>query len=217
MLSIKVGKNGLKKLKKCMSKNRLLIFTRNPELGKVKTRLAKTVGDETTLEIYRFLLKKTEEVTQKVTSDKAVFYSEKITENDLWNPEIFQKHLQLEGDLGMKMQQAFEQSFEKGYEKVVIIGSDLYDITPEIIENAFENLNTNDVVLGPAKDGGYYLLGMKSIHKPIFQHKKWGTATVLKETLGDLTDKKVFLLEELNDVDVFEDIEFRPAFQHFFD
>ena len=78
-----------------MSKNRLLIFTRNPELGKVKTRLAKTVGDETTLEIYRFLLKKTEEVTQKVTSDKAVFYSEKITENDLWNPEIFQKHLQL--------------------------------------------------------------------------------------------------------------------------
>ena len=200
-----------------MSKNRLLIFTRNPELGKVKTRLAKTVGDETTLEIYRFLLKKTEEVTQKVTSDKAVFYSEKITENDLWNPEIFQKHLQLEGDLGMKMQQAFEQSFEKGYEKVVIIGSDLYDITPEIIENAFENLNANDVVLGPAKDGGYYLLGMKSIHKPIFQHKKWGTATVLKETLGDLTDKKVFLLEELNDVDVFEDIEFHPAFQHFFD
>ena len=83
-------------------------------------------------------MKKTEEVTQKVTSDKAVFYSEKITENDLWNPEIFQKHLQLEGDLGMKMQQAFEQSFEKGYEKVVIIGSDLYDITPEIIENAFE-------------------------------------------------------------------------------
>ena len=162
-------------------------------------------------------MKKTEEVTQKVTSDKAVFYSEKITENDLWNPEIFQKHLQLEGDLGMKMQQAFEQSFEKGYEKVVIIGSDLYDITPEIIENAFENLNANDVVLGPAKDGGYYLLGMKSIHKPIFQHKKWGTATVLKETLGDLTDKKVFLLEELNDVDVFEDIEFRPAFQHFFD
>jgi rSAM/selenodomain-associated transferase 1 len=200
-----------------MSKNRLLIFTRNPELGKVKTRLAKTVGDETALEIYRFLLKKTQKVAQKVTSDKAVFYSEKITENDQWNPEIFQKHLQLEGDLGIKMQHAFEQSFEKGYEKVAIIGSDLYDITPEIIESAFENLNTNDVVLGPAKDGGYYLLGIKSIHKLIFQHKKWGTASVLKETLEDLTDKKVFLLEELNDVDVFEDIEFHPAFQHFFD
>lgn len=195
----------------------LLIFTRNPELGKVKTRLAKTVGDETALEIYRFLLKKTKEVAQKVIADKAVFYSEKITENDQWNPEIFQKHLQLEGDLGMKMQHAFEQSFENGYEKVAIIGSDLYDITPEIIENAFENLNANDVVLGPAKDGGYYLLGMKSIHKPIFHHKKWGTASVLKETLEDLTDKKVFLLEELNDVDVFEDIEFHPAFQHFFD
>lgn len=213
----KVGENGLKKGKRFMSKNLLLIFTRNPELGKVKTRLAKTVGDETALEIYLFLLNKTKEVAQKVSSDKAVFYSEKITENDQWNPEIFKKYLQLEGDLGMKMQHAFEQFFEKGYEKVAIIGSDLYDITPEIIENAFEKLNTNDVVLGPAKDGGYYLLGMKSIHKSIFQKKKWGTAAVLKETLENLKDKKISLLEELNDVDVFEDIEFHPAFQHFFD
>ena len=68
----------------------------------------------------------------------------------------------------MKMEHAFEQSFENGYEKVVIIGSDLYDITPQIIEIAFENLNVNDLVLGPAKDRGYYLLGMKSIHKPSF-------------------------------------------------
>lgn len=200
-----------------MSKNRLIIFTRNPELGKVKTRLAKTVGDEMALKIYQFLLDKTQEVAQKVSSDKAVFYSEKIVDNDNWNPEIFQKHLQIGSDLGIKMQYAFEQSFEKGYEKVAIIGSDLYDITPQIIENAFEKLTSTDVVLGPAKDGGYYLLGMKAIRKPIFQHKKWGTATVLQETLEDLKDKKVSLLEELNDVDVFEDIEFHPAFQQFFD
>lgn len=197
------------------TRNLLLIFTRNPELGKVKTRLAKTVGDENALEIYRLLLKKTQEVAEKVTSDKAVFYSEKIIENDYWNPVIFQKFLQIEGDLGCKMQHAFEQSFEKGYEKLVIMGSDLYDITPEIIEDAFHQLELNDVVLGPAKDGGYYLLGMKSLHKSIFQKKKWGTATVLSDTLKDIADKKVSLLEELNDIDVFEDIQFHPAFQQF--
>ena len=100
---------------------------------------------------------------------------------------------------------------------LTLLGSDLYDLTPEIIQEAFHALETHEVVIGPAKDGGYYLLGMKSIHKQIFQNKNWGTATVLKETLEDLTNKKVFLLEELNDVDVFEDIEFHPAFQQFFD
>ncbi|NCT10066.1 MAG: glycosyltransferase [Flavobacteriia bacterium] len=200
-----------------MTKNCILIFTRNPELGKVKTRLAKTIGDEKALKIYQFLLKKTQEVAQKVSSDKVVFYSEKITENDNWNPEIFQKYLQVEGDLGVKMQHAFKQSFEKGYEKVAIIGSDLFDLTPEIIQEAFHALETHEVVIGPAKDGGYYLLGMKKLYQSVFENKNWGTATVLKETLEDLTNKKVFLLEELNDVDVFEDIEFHPAFQQFFD
>jgi len=200
-----------------MTKNCILIFTRNPELGKVKTRLAKTIGDEKALKIYQFLLKKTHEVAQKVSSDKVVFYSEKITENDNWNPEIFQKYLQVEGDLGVKMQHAFKQSFEKGYEKVAIIGSDLFDLTPEIIQEAFHALETHEVVIGPAKDGGYYLLGMKKLYQSVFENKNWGTATVLKETLEDLTNKKVFLLEELNDVDVFEDIEFHPAFQQFFE
>lgn len=184
----------------------LLIFTRNPELGKVKTRLAKTVGDETALEIYLFLLNKTQEVAQKVSSDKAVFYSENITQNDHWNPEIFQKYLQIEGDLGMKMQQAFEQSFEKGYEKVAIIGSDLYDLSSKNIENAFTELDENDVVLGPSEDGGYYFLGMKALQKNIFKNKNWGTETVRKDTLSDLIDKKVKLLAFKNDIDVYEDI-----------
>lgn len=193
----------------------LLIFTRNPELGKVKTRLAKTVGDETALKIYIFLLQKTREVSLKVSSDKAIYYSVKIRENDIWDTNSYQKHLQMGDDLGFRMQHAFQQSFKDGYQKVVIIGSDLYDLTPEIIENSFIQLDTSDVVLGPAKDGGYYLLGMKKLHPTIFQNKEWGTATVLKETLEDLKDKKVSLLEELNDVDVYEDIENHPAFQQF--
>ncbi|WP_445747638.1 TIGR04282 family arsenosugar biosynthesis glycosyltransferase [Polaribacter sp.] len=198
-----------------MNKNCLLIFTRNPELGKVKTRLAKTIGDEKALEIYHFLLDKTKQVTQQIHAEKRVFYDSFIDENDLWNSDDYQKFLQNGTDLGTKMQHAFLEAFQSGFEKVIIIGSDLYDLTPEIISTAFQQLDKNDVVIGPAIDGGYYLLGMKKLHQTIFQNKNWGTESVRKDTLADLKDKKVFLLEELNDVDVFEDIEHHPAFQHF--
>lgn len=199
-----------------MSKNLLLIFTRNPELGKAKTRLAKTVGDETALEIYKFLLNKTQAVSLKVNADKAVFYSVKVRENDIWDATIYQKHQQFGEDLGIRMLNAFKNSFEAGYEKVMIIGSDLYDLTSEIIDDAFYQLNKNDVVIGPAIDGGYYLLGMNSLQENIFKNKNWGTETVRAATLADLKDKKVHLLQELNDVDVFEDIEHHAAFQQFF-
>ena len=189
-----------------MSKNLLLIFTRNPELGKTKTRLAKTVGDETALEIYKFLLEKTRDISSKVTSDKAVYYSIKIRENDIWDSSTYQKHQQVGEDLGIRMLNAFKNGFKAGYEKVMIIGSDLYDLTSEDIENAFDELNNNDLVIGPAEDGGYYLLGMNSLHSTIFKNKNWGTETVRKDTLSDLKDKKVKLLAFKNDIDVYEDI-----------
>lgn len=192
--------------RKQTNKNLLLIFTRNPELGKVKTRLAKTVGDETALEIYKFLLQKTRDVSLKVTSDKAVYYSVKIRTNDIWDNEIYQKHQQNGEDLGIRMKNAFKDGFNSGYKKVMIIGSDLYNLSSENIENAFKNLNDNDFVIGPALDGGYYLLGMNSLQENIFENKDWGTETVRKDTLEDLKDKKVKLLELKNDIDIYEDI-----------
>ena len=198
-----------------MSKNLLIVFTRNPELGKVKTRLAKTVGNATTLKIYIFLLERTRDISVKVSADKAVYYSVKVRENDIWDANIFQKHQQVGEDLGIRMLHAFKNGFKAGYEKVMIIGSDLYDLTAETIENAFIALKDNEVVIGPAEDGGYYLLGMNSLEEKVFKNKNWGTETVRKNTLEELKDKKVFLLEELNDVDVFEDIEHHPAFQTF--
>jgi len=202
-------------MKESKNKNLLLIFTRNPELGKAKTRLAKTMGDETALEIYKFLLEKTCNVATEVLSDRAVYYSVEIRENDMWNRNLFQKHLQVGEDLGIRMKNAFKNGFEAGYEKVMIIGSDLYDLTSSTVEKAFQELNTSDVVIGPAEDGGYYLLGMNSLEKNIFKNKEWGTSSVRKDTLNDLKDKKIRILEMLNDVDVFEDIEHHPAFQHF--
>ena len=198
-----------------MSKNLLIVFTRNPELGKVKTRLAKTVGNATTLKIYTFLLERTRDIAVQVSADKAVYYSVKVRENDIWDANNFQKHQQIGEDLGIRMLHAFKNGFKAGYEKVMIIGSDLYDLTAETIENAFIALKDNEVVIGPAEDGGYYLLGMNSLEEKVFKNKNWGTETVRKNTLEELKDKKVFLLGELNDVDVFEDIEHHPAFQTF--
>ena len=188
------------------SKNLLLIFTRNPELGKAKTRLAKTVGDETALEIYKFLLERTRDISSKVNADKAVYYSVKIRENDIWNPNIYQKHQQFGDDLGIRMLNSFKNGFEAGYKKVMIIGSDLYDLSEKNIEKAFVALDTNDVVIGPAEDGGYYLLGMNSLQENVFKNKEWGTASVRKDTLKDLSDKKVKVLAFKNDIDVYEDI-----------
>ncbi|MDB4167451.1 TIGR04282 family arsenosugar biosynthesis glycosyltransferase [Polaribacter sp.] len=198
-----------------MSKNLLIIFTRNPELGKVKTRLAKTIGAEKALAIYKFLLAHTKKVTENIACDKAVYYSVKVREDDLWNGEIYQKKQQLGEDLGIRMQNAFQDAFANGYEKVLIVGSDLIDLSEEIIEKGFLQLASNDVVIGPAEDGGYYLLGMKSVHPNVFKNKNWGTSTVREETLNDLKDKKVHLLNELNDADVLDDIKEHPAFQHF--
>lgn len=187
-------------------KNLLLIFTRNPELGKAKTRLAKMVGDETALEIYRFLLERTKDVSLKVNADKAVYYSVEVRENDIWDASIYQKHQQKGKDLGIRMRNAFKNGFDAGYKKVMIIGSDLYDLSSKNIDNAFVVLNKNDVVIGPAEDGGYYLLGMNTLHEKVFKNKNWGTASVRKDTLLDLKNKKVKLLEEKNDIDVYEDI-----------
>ncbi|WP_245946182.1 TIGR04282 family arsenosugar biosynthesis glycosyltransferase [Marinirhabdus gelatinilytica] len=197
------------------TKNALIIFTRNPELGKCKTRLAVTIGDKSALDIYKFLLQHTAKVSANVTADRFVFYSEKVRENDLWEEAVFNKKVQNGDDLGIRMQHAFTEIFEMGYENAIIIGSDLYDITSEDINKAFSKLNTHDFVLGPAKDGGYYLLGMKMVKEEIFSAKNWGTDTVLKATLEDLKEESVAQLDEKNDIDYFADIKDVEAFQQF--
>ena len=197
------------------NKNLLLIFTKNPELGKCKTRLAKSIGDEAALSIYKHLLQHTASVSQQINSDKQVFYSKEIIQEDDFDSNLFQKKLQQGKDLGIRMSNAFAEAFQEGYQKVIIIGSDLYDLHSETIEEAFQNLDTHEVVIGPAKDGGYYLLGMKSFIPEIFQQKKWSTATVLQDTLADLKSKKVTLLATKNDIDTFEDIKGISVFQQY--
>ncbi|NAS31395.1 DUF2064 domain-containing protein [Flavobacteriaceae bacterium R38] len=198
-----------------MNKSLLIILTRNPELGKVKTRLAKSIGNQNALDIYKFLLDYTVKITNGLTVDKAVYYSERVIENDLWSSDIYQKKAQSGEDLGERIQNAFQNAFQSGYEKVVIIGSDMYDLKQNHLQEAFEKLDKHDVVIGPAEDGGYYLMGMNKLYLNAFRKKAWGTETVLKDTLNDLGELDIALMEMLNDIDVYEDIADNEAFQPF--
>ena len=195
--------------------NCLLIFTRNPELGKVKSRLAKGVGKENALTIYRKLLQHTREVVTQVDCDRWVGYSVSIRDNDMWATRDFKKFKQEGDDLGDRMKHAFKAAFAAGHKKVIIVGSDLYDLRARHIEEAFAALDTQETVIGPAKDGGYYLLGMKSLIPEVFSNKEWGTETVYEATLSNLNKEKLHTLEELNDIDFAEDLKPYPEFEQY--
>lgn len=183
--------------------NALLIFIRNPQLGKVKTRLARTVGDEEALRIYFFLLEKTRRAALGVQAQRLLFYSDFIEKNDGWPEADFSKKTQIGGDLGQRMEQAFRKAFEAGAQKAAIIGSDCPELTGELLQTAFDLLGKTDFVLGPVPDGGYYLLGMKALEPFVFQGIEWSTATVRAKTSEKIEalGKACALLPTLADVD----------------
>lgn len=185
-----------------------MIFYRNPEWGKVKTRLAATVGNARALDYYIRLAAHTRDVALPLPCDKALFYSHALDENDTWPNTAFQKQVQTGGDLGDKMQHAFMWGFAQGYRAVCIIGTDCFELTTDIIRMAFAHLRTADAVLGPAADGGYYLLGMKALHPAVFQHKAWSTATVVRDTRHDFERLALRCAElpTLTDVDEEKDL-----------
>jgi hypothetical protein len=193
-------------------KSALIIFVRNPALGKVKTRLAKEIGDESALSVYKNLLNHTQSITTAISCDRFVFYADYVNENDIWLKELYHKRLQSGNDLGGRMKEAFLFLFKEGYERVVIIGSDCYELTGTLIKEAFHQLINHRIVIGPANDGGYYLLGMNTFIEDVFNNKEWSTSTVLEETLKDIESAgyAYYLLPELNDVDNADDIKKYP-------
>lgn len=194
----------------------LIVFTRNPELGKVKSRLAADVGKQSALDIYKFLLEHTHKVTSNLNLDKQVWYSNEVPEIDIWNKGNFTKHEQfVDDDLGKRMQFAFDEGFKKGYKYISIIGSDLYDISQTDIENAFDKLKNNEAVIGPASDGGFYFLGLSKSINELFVNKQWGKSTVLADCLENLKSYKFAELPVRNDVDYLSDIIDEEAFKPF--
>lgn len=197
-----------------MPENLLIIFAKNPVLGRCKTRLAKGIGPENALAVYRILLQHTAQTTSSLKVDKEVFYTDFIDHEDSWDSTIFKKGLQRPGDLGQKMQAAFEAGFKKGYQKIVLIGTDLISLEASDIEKAFKALDSNTVIFGPALDGGYYLIGLSQMKPELFKNIPWSTAEVLTKSLEKI-DHTYQLLQIKNDIDTVEDLAEIPVFLPF--
>ena len=185
----------------------LIVFIKNPRPGRVKTRIARTAGDAEALRIYRFLLAKTRAAALALRAERLLFYSDFPDRADEWPETEFVKKVQTGRDLGERMEAAFREAFENGSGKAVIIGSDCPGLTGELLQAAFDRLETADFVLGPTPDGGYYLLGMKELETSLFREIEWSTDTVRARTLAKIAaaGKSFALLPELPDIDTEED------------
>lgn len=196
-----------------MIKDLVIVFVKNIKLGKVKTRLAKTIGNQGAFEVYKELVEITEIATSEVIADKRIYFSDVIIE-EKW--QGFGKFVQQGEDLGARMKNAFKKGFEDGYERIVLIGSDLPDITAPHIEKGLEVLKKKNVVFGPAVDGGYYLVGQTKIHDCIFDNMPWSASNLLETTFHRLNDYNITFdtLETLNDIDTIEDLEASKFYQN---
>lgn len=188
--------------------NTLLLFVRNAELGKVKTRLAKSIGNEKAMEVYQKLLEYTRDIALEVNCFRTVYYSDYANYGDIFQNEYFLKDEQPTGDLGERLHMAFQENFDEGFENVVCIGSDCLELTSDHIKRAFRKLGEHEIVIGPAKDGGYYLIGMNSFYPELFQSKPWSSENLFLDTLLEIKNLGLsyFVLPTLNDIDELNDV-----------
>ncbi|EMR00832.1 TIGR04282 family arsenosugar biosynthesis glycosyltransferase [Cesiribacter andamanensis] len=187
-----------------MTPTHLIIFVKNRIPGQTKTRLAASLGHEAALQVYDQLLAHTHAVTAPLPCSKWVFFSDYLEEEGLWE-RGYRLEVQQGGDLGERMYRAFEHCFSEGAQRVCIIGSDCFELEIHHLQQAFEALKQQDVVLGPAADGGYYLLGLQEQQPELFHNKVWSTPDVLADALQDcrglgLSVHQLPLLHDLDDL-----------------
>jgi len=191
-----------------MASTHLIIFVKAPRRGSVKTRLARAIGAEAACEAYQKMVEELVERLATIPTVELRFTPEDaVTEIRQWRRDNWHSRPQGEGDLGQRLERAFADAFANGAQYVAVIGSDCPMITPDDIRSAWTVLETNDVVLGPAQDGGYWLIGLGEPRPALFQSIDWSTDKVLKQTLRRVRARnlKVELLRELRDVDTESD------------
>ncbi len=199
--------------------NRLLLFTKYPEVGRTKTRLIPALGAEAAAELQKVLteriLRQVKILAKKYAIPTTVYFSGGTIEAMVsWlGPRTYVA--QASGDLGLRMQTAFAHTFAEGTETAVLIGSDIPDISAPLLASAFTILRRAKAVIGRSRDGGYYLIGLQSIaaaelYPLLFEKMVWSTQTVFAETLLRLKKAGVSptILPTLRDIDVPKDLQF---------
>lgn len=186
----------------------LVIFAREPIAGMVKTRLAAGIGANAATEVYRKLLDHTIETARSTGIDAVVSLAEKPAE--AWAAGLgLPAEIQGEGDLGRRMSDCFRDRFAGGATRAVLIGSDNAHIRPDHIRQAFAALNNHRMVLGPAEDGGYWLVGQQIPGIDLFRGIPWSDPSTLHATRQRLRKLDVDWceLETLPDIDTTEDLQ----------
>jgi uncharacterized protein len=192
-----------------VTKNALILFLKYPERGAVKTRLAGTLGNDLTFELYQCFLKDISAILTKVKAEKIIVYSgpEHVSFSDFPGLQCLR---QRGADIGERMYFAFLDVFAQGFERCVLIGSDIPDLPAVLVNDAFDKLGSADVVLGPGTDGGYYLVGCKqgSLRQGIFSNIPWSTALVFSETLERIDESGLesAMLSQWSDIDDYDDL-----------
>jgi len=193
--------------------HRVIVFTRYPEPGVTKTRLIPALGPELASRLQDRLTKRTLAVVQSHCECHPCDLEVRFAGADCLRMEDhfgLDKHYrpQSDGDLGTRIIHALETAFYEGTQRVLIVGADCPDLTPEILASALQALEKSDVVLGPARDGGYYLVGLRQPTPSLFQGIDWGTDQVLNQTLRKATQHRltVHRLKTLADVDYVDDL-----------
>lgn len=192
-------------------KTALLIFSKIPTLGEVKTRLGKSIGMEQSQWVYMELLKHTANVSKKSKLTSVLFENKISAEKNALFAHASHHRVQEGKNLGEKMKNAFCWAFDQDYKKVILIGSDLWTLHQDTLIEAQQALEHNDFVIGPSYDGGYYLIGMKNLDQPIFENIPWSTSKVFKETLHRISASRIHYLEIANDIDDLKDLKANPT------
>lgn len=191
---------------------RVLLFVRAPQRGHVKTRLARKLGNDKTLALYRCFVEDMIATLKSGSYPLSVFYTpaDQAARVQTWLGRDAHCHPQVGPALGQRMQTAFIDTFGGGTKCAVLIGSDFPDLDIEIIHTAFGALQENNVVIGPAIDGGYYLIGFqkKAFNGDIFNGIRWGSSQVYRQTLAQIKKAKLTyrILPAWQDIDTYEDL-----------
>src|SRR5437016_5487659 len=183
---------------------KLLVFVKAPRPGAVKTRLAQTIGDVPACAAYRRIVATLLNHLQNLGAVELCFTpDDAIAEIQPWLEKGWQAAPQGDGDLGLRLHSAFERAFAAGAQRVLAIGSDCPMVTVELLREAWDGLRSHDVVLGPASDGGYWVIGLRQVHPELFQNIPWSTEDVFGESLKRIhrAGLSIHVLRELADVD----------------
>ncbi|NEP00593.1 MAG: glycosyltransferase [Symploca sp. SIO2E9] len=199
--------------KKEVLRERLIIFTRYPEPGKTKTRMIPALGASGAAELQRRMTEHTLSEIKELKAWRSLSVEVHFNGGDQqlmaqWLGSELAYRKQSEGDLGRRMTSAFETSFAAGMTRVVIIGTDCPGLNAKLISQALQALAEHDLVLGPARDGGYYLIGLRRLFPELFIGISWGTSEVRQQTLeiAENLNLEIAQLAPLTDVDRPEDL-----------